>query len=41
MSDEEEDYAWVRGNQDVTHRRRIAHGGYGEVHEVYEIEQPV
>jgi len=40
MSDEEEDHVWIRGNQEVTHRRRIAYGGHGEVHEVTEIHLP-
>jgi len=32
---QEEDFLWICGNEDViSHRRRIAHGGYGQVHEV-------
>jgi hypothetical protein len=35
MSDnEEENFAWTCGDQDISHRRHIGDGGFGEVHEV-------
>jgi hypothetical protein len=39
MSDQEDEFLWVCGNEDViSHRRRIAHGGYGQVHEVRKLQ---
>lgn len=35
MSDEEEDFEWTCGDDErISHRRHIADGGIGEVHEV-------
>jgi len=35
MSDnEEENFTWICGNENITHRRHIGDGGFAEVHEV-------
>jgi hypothetical protein len=31
---DDEDFSWICGNENLSHRRLIGHGGFGEVHEV-------
>lgn len=37
-----EDFAWTTGGQfNVSHKRLIDVGGFGEVHEVYNLATPI